>query len=672
MKRPLFKVFAAVQVVMVALWSLSFGTPLTAEASTATVKESFRVSGGVQYQDTRLSSSTANQAVRVLEINVNDPYTQVGIGYAGALNKLSRTTVTALANHRQGHLVVGAVNGNFFFNGTPMNLVSKDNRLVHAGIVPVGKDKYVNEPIVFGMNASGKGQIDHYELDLNFVHNGTKYAISSTNKDREPNNIILYTSYYPFENTRTNAFGTEIAVSLEAEPSLEFGSSVTGIVEKIRKPGDATPLSIPKNGFIISGHGAGSDKLANVGVGDEITLNVNVDAKWHNSSFMLASGPMLVKDGKVSLTMDPNSPNAREKAPRTAVAIDRTGTKVFFVTVDGRQKGYSTGMNLPEFAQHLVSLGAYRALNLDGGGSTTMAVRNLGSDRVQLKNSPSDKSERAVSAVLMAVSTAPAGQLQTLKAKKSVEGPITVGKSIQITPAYALDQFYNPVPLSNSDLIIEDLNKLGKIEGNTFTALKTGKGTIKVTSGQISTTVAIEVIDNSPPVFSDVKNDYWAAGGIKALVERKIINGYPDGTFKPASSISRRHAALMIARTMGLDTTNVADPGFKDVPNTDKNYKEIAAVANAGLLRGRNVGEFAPEGIMTRAEMAVILQRAFKLPYTVKNYFPDVPKGHYAYDSVNAIAEQKISSGYPDGTFKLNNEVTRAEFSVFIYNSLNR
>ena len=216
------------------------------------------------------------------------------------------------------------------------------------------------------------------------------------------------------------------------------------------------------------------------------------------------------------------------------------------------------------------------------------------------------------------------------------------------------------------------MNELGSIVGNTFTAFKAGKGTIKVTSGKATTTVDIQVYDNSPQIFKDVKNDYWAREQIKFLVERKVVTGYPDGNFKPAAKISRRHAALMMVRAMDLDTINITNPNFKDVPTTDQDYPQIAAAANAGLINGKEIGKFSPEDLMTRAEMSTILQRAYKLPNTEKSYFPDVPKDQWAYDSINAVAAAKISEGYPDGTYRHYNEVTRAEFSAFLFNSLKR
>lgn len=667
-KRSWMKLLCMLQICFLFFGGLTIVLPHQAQAA-ANVKEYFQVSGGVNYKDTRLSTSSTKQAIRTLEVNMNDPYTTVGIGIPNPLNRLAKTTTQALEHHTQGNLVVGAINGNFFYNG-PMNLISKDNRLVHAGTVYSGKDKYVNEPIAFGVTASGKGLIDHYNIQMNFVHNGTTYPITNTNVDRSTGETILYTSNYTKEYPNTNEYGTELVVTMPNAPTLEFGAGETGVVESIRHTGDKNHVYIPKNGFVISAHGDAGAAISHVQVGDSISLSIDVDEKWKNSAYMIASGPMLVKDGQVSLSMDPNSPNAKQRAPRTAVATDATGEKVFLVTVDGRQKGYSNGMTLTEFAEYLVSIGANRALNFDGGGSTTMAVRYPGTTAVKLANSPSDGKERSVSAILMAVSTAPPGKVKTLDVKKSKEGSILVGETITVSPTFAMDEFYNPITVAASDLALTEPNGLGTINGNTFTATQVGKSNITVTVGDATVNVPIEVVDK--PLFSDIKSPFWAEKEIAYLVKKGIISGYPDGTFKPNATINRSHAAIMLTKALNLDTNNVQDPGFKDVPKSYPYYKEIAAAANAGLLKGKGSGKFDVNGQLTRAEMAAILQRAFEIPNVDTKYFSDVSKNHFAYNAINAVTAQGIAAGYPDGTFKPSKSVTRTEFSVFLYRSLTK
>ncbi|MFZ3578972.1 phosphodiester glycosidase family protein [Virgibacillus sp. DJP39] len=550
--------------------------PMTAGA--ATINEQFNVSDGVSYKDIRYSEDSIMQAVRVMEIDISNPDTYVDIGVPTALNRLQTTTAFANFYSQENRAVVGAINGSFFHLGTSMNLVSKDNRLVHAGEVYDGEeDKFVNKPIAFGIGENGKGIIDNYQLEMKYIHNNKSYSITSTNKARSPNNTILYTSYFPGETTKTNQWGTEVVVTLPSPPSLKFGTTVTGKVESIRQSGDETETVIPKNGFVISAHGTGSEQMSDIKVGDSISLSIDIDSKWQDSSFMLASGPMLVKDGSVSVTMNQDSANAKYRAPRTAVAIDRTGEKVFFVTVDGRQSGYSNGMTIKQFADYLVNLGAYRALNLDGGGSTTMVTRFPGTDRLSVANSPSDGYERSVSTILMALSTAPL------------------------------------------------------------------------------------------EIFRDVASSHWAYPSTTKLFRTGTINGYPGGYFEPNGLISRTETAIMLTRELNLDTSQVTDPGFKDVKPTDKYYKEIAAAANAGLFKGREEDMFVKAGELTRGEMAVLIQRAYHIENTSNSYFPDVKTSHFAYEAINALAYQGIAEGMPDGTFRPENSITRAEFSELLF-----
>ncbi len=214
-------------------------------------------------------------------------------------------------------------------------------------------------------------------------------------------------------------------------------------------------------------------------IGDDVALVIDVDQGWKDSKFMLASGPLLVQNGKSNITIDLNSTRARERTSRSAVATDATGNNAYFVTVDGRQTGYSQGMTMVEFSNYLVSMGVYNAINLDGGGSTAMVTRRYGDVYPSLINRPSDGSERAVSAILEAISTAPYGQAQNVKVTQDQEGIVAVGASVGFKVNMVLDQYYNVLSPDSSKLILESVsNGVGKIENNRFVGVKAGTGTI--------------------------------------------------------------------------------------------------------------------------------------------------------------------------------------------------
>ncbi|GAA0085837.1 hypothetical protein UT300007_22760 [Clostridium sp. CTA-7] len=113
----------------------------------------------------------------------------------------------------------------------------------------------------------------------------------------------------------------------------------------------------------------------------------------------LGGNAILVKNGQVFETTDTGA----NKEPRTAVGIKSNGN-VFFLTLDGRQEPYSAGASMKDLAELMISMGAVEALNLDGGGSTTHLSRIPGTDTLDVKNRPSDNSERSVANSWMIVS----------------------------------------------------------------------------------------------------------------------------------------------------------------------------------------------------------------------------------------------------------------------------
>jgi exopolysaccharide biosynthesis protein len=124
----------------------------------------------------------------------------------------------------------------------------------------------------------------------------------------------------------------------------------------------------------------------------------NQEAKWSKAQNILGAGPQLIKEGKIDITDKREkmiAGFATDRHPRTAVARLNSG-KLLLVAIDGRQPGVSVGMSLQELAELLLEFGATDAINLDGGGSTTMVIQN------KIVNRPSDQTgERPVSDAIL-------------------------------------------------------------------------------------------------------------------------------------------------------------------------------------------------------------------------------------------------------------------------------
>ncbi|MBE1556218.1 S-layer homology domain-containing protein [Sporosarcina limicola] len=173
----------------------------------------------------------------------------------------------------------------------------------------------------------------------------------------------------------------------------------------------------------------------------------------------------------------------------------------------------------------------------------------------------------------------------------------------------------------------------------------------------------------SKQLFEDVPPTKHFAEAVNNLAERNIIGGYPDGTFKPGNSITRGQAAAIIAKMIKLDTKNVKDPGFKDVPMANGYYMAIAAMAQEGIIGGYPDGRFGPNDPIKRGQMASILVKAFDLPRQYgENPFKDIgskwDSSHY--ENVLIIHQLGITTGTTSNTFSPNLSITRGQAAKII------
>ena len=147
---------------------------------------------------------------------------------------------------------------------------------------------------------------------------------------------------------------------------------------------------IPADGFVLVGRDAAADAIRALAPGDDVTLTYALkDEVARQMRFTVGGNQPLVRDGQPL----PDSQLETAIHPRTAIGFKNGGRTLLLVTADGRQDPV-LGVSLRRLARFMADLGAETALNLDGGGSTTMVARPLGEEKVTVRNSPSDGSER--------------------------------------------------------------------------------------------------------------------------------------------------------------------------------------------------------------------------------------------------------------------------------------
>ncbi|WP_158736959.1 S-layer homology domain-containing protein [Alteribacillus sp. YIM 98480] len=187
-------------------------------------------------------------------------------------------------------------------------------------------------------------------------------------------------------------------------------------------------------------------------------------------------------------------------------------------------------------------------------------------------------------------------------------------------------------------------------------------------SASLIASLALPGMAGAENAFKDVKEDFWAKDSIEFLADEEIITGYPDGSFRPNQPVKRSQAAIMIAGALDLESSE--DPGFKDVRSDDSTYEAAAAVAEAGIIEGKD-GKFMPNKPLTRGQMAKVLTLAYDLSGEAEEDFADVNEDHWAYEYISALSANDIATGYEeDQTFRPNQPTTRAQFSTFMKNSI--
>lgn len=208
---------------------------------------------------------------------------------------------------------------------------------------------------------------------------GQSFAIGGVDRMRLQNELILYNDGYD-DTTDTNSYGTEVQL-------------VNGVVNAISKAGS---MPLTAGSTVLSGNGTAAAFLNGLRRGDRVTISQTLGNPVADAAASVGSaGPQLVRDGQVAVTSEEEeiaSDIADGRAPRTGVGIKKDGT-VLIVVADGRSDD-SAGFTLDEFARYFVSLGADRAMNFDGGGSSEMVVNG------RIMNDPSDGSERPVRVAL--------------------------------------------------------------------------------------------------------------------------------------------------------------------------------------------------------------------------------------------------------------------------------
>lgn len=346
-----------------------------------------KVGPGTYFSSVKFTGETTGMVFRTFFLHVdvdNNPYLQCRVEL-GRDSIIGGEPVRAHAERRTtpGNYYIAGINGDFYEVsgevGTPVNGCSSNSQM--ATPPSYGPHFVVTDALTPWCTSLTNGNMTMK------VNGGSNIAINRVNGKRYTNELVLFNSNIG-KYTHTSAGGKEIVVELLQGEKWKINSPVK--VKVVGTYSEAGNLEIPQGQAVLSADGTAMTVIESLKDGDEIELNLSQSISTFgnitpNITQTVGGNVFLVQNGQVV----PQGDMARH--PRTMMGYTKDKKQMIFCVFDGRSTLSAGGIYL-EMADIMIFAGADWAINVDGGGSSTMYVQNLG-----IMNNPSDGVERAVS-----------------------------------------------------------------------------------------------------------------------------------------------------------------------------------------------------------------------------------------------------------------------------------
>ncbi len=223
-------------------------------------------------------------------------------------------------------------------------------------------------------------------------------------------------------------------------------------------------------------------------------------------------------------------------------------------------------------------------------------------------------------------------------------------------PSYNLYRFDQLIVSNSSNPTVYDYGVQGDVEYTVYPVEDGMEQTSKKYKAEVTLTA---------PHFKDLTNSLWYSRHMIYLNSQSILLGLGDQLMGPTQQVTRAQAVAMMGRALELNKTQ-RKTRFSDVGKNNFASGYIESAAEQGYLSGFPDGTFRPDQPVTRAEMAILLSKGFGLANSHNTSFSDVNGNVTGAQEIANIAGSGITLGYPDGTFRPYEYMTRATFSVFL------
>lgn len=401
---------AAATALGVAAGTLAGATGATGADSGLLLDHVEQLAPGVQYAEFAVPASQGTVHGHVVTVDLGDPHVRVDLLSPGAV--AARGTVSALADARGA---VAAVNGDFFditetqhpgvdatgssdgpeiASGRALKAAVPDAQRFGPAMPPGGSTRDV-----LGVGVDGRARLDRLTLQGN-VHTTTgSYDLGGYNQYALPvGGIGAYTADWGTVSRERAVCGSDTSRGAGCSTDTYEVAVSHGRVASVAGTPGAGPIA--SGTTVLLGRDAGADELRGLHVGDPVQISTDLapEATAVPYAFAVGGFPVL-RDGSPLAGLD-----TRTAATRTAAGFGDGGRTLHLLALDGAAES-NAGLTIAELADVMRRLGADDAVNLDGGGSTTLVTRGPGDPAAVVRNHPTGGAERPVANAIGVLTT---------------------------------------------------------------------------------------------------------------------------------------------------------------------------------------------------------------------------------------------------------------------------
>lgn len=449
---------------------LSMSMPVLADNLYSEKSEEI-VTKGVTYSYEHRLATAGWQNIHALTIDLTSDNIEIAPVESSVEYGLKETALKLLNDSG----AVAGVNADFF--GLKGNYSASFGPVITDGdLVSVGTDKNLtkNEYASYFLTDDGDSFIDYLKFTADFVNkNGAKLELASINKVTE----LIYPMYFD---------------SAAADDTADLDKRISGLVKITVEDDEITDISsegevvkCPDDGYLIIVKGSYADYIRNnFKVGDDVETKINSSIDLDSIKTAVGGAGRILLNG--SMVSDGTVVSGRQ--PRTALGISSDERKLILMVVDGR--GTSIGATHAEMAELLKEYGAYNAMHLDGGGSSTMVAETLDDDKLNIKNDVSEGTPRKVISAFGVFNTSKTGKLSRLVLEPSTSKSY-VGEAVSLK-LKGYDKNYNKIDIPEDQIVYSVVSGFGNVNGNMLTANEQGTVAVRAEYDGLTTSANIK------------------------------------------------------------------------------------------------------------------------------------------------------------------------------------